>query len=155
MVFALIVMLAGHIPIVGGCISLTVTVNEQLAELFAASFTKQLTVVVPFGNVEPDGGVQVGEPTPGQLSDTPGAAYVTTAVQTFESVVFTRLAGQVICGACMSLTVTVNEQCAELPLASCTEQVTVVTPFWNIKPDAGAQLTLPTPEQLSLATGTA
>ena len=31
--------------IVRACVSLTVTVNEQLAELFAASLTLQLTVV--------------------------------------------------------------------------------------------------------------
>ena len=58
---------AGH-EIVGGVVSLTVTVNEQLAELLDASLTVQLTVVVPFRNVEPAGGVQTGVPTPGQLS---------------------------------------------------------------------------------------
>jgi hypothetical protein len=47
---------------------LTVTVNEQLAELPDASLTVQFTVVVPFANVEPDAGVQTGVPTPGQLS---------------------------------------------------------------------------------------
>lgn len=52
----------------GACVSLTVTVNEQLAGLPDASLTVQLTVVVPFANVEPDGGVQTGVPTPGQLS---------------------------------------------------------------------------------------
>jgi hypothetical protein len=56
----------------GGWVSLTVTVNEQLAELFTASFTVQLTVVVPFWKVEPDAGAQVGVPTPGQLSLTVG-----------------------------------------------------------------------------------
>jgi hypothetical protein len=58
---------AGHV-IVGGVVSLTVTVNEQLAELLDASLTVQLTVVVPFGNVEPDDGEHTGVPTPGQLS---------------------------------------------------------------------------------------
>ena len=60
-------MFDGH-EIAGGCVSLTVTVNEQLAVLPDASLTVQLTVVVPFKNVEPDGGLQVGVPTPGQLS---------------------------------------------------------------------------------------
>ena len=53
---------------VGACVSLTVTVKEQLAELLDASLTVQLTVVVPLLKVEPDAGVQTGVPTPGQLS---------------------------------------------------------------------------------------
>jgi len=61
-------MFAGHVS-EGACVSLTVTVKEQLAEFLAASLTVQLTVVEPFGKVEPDGGVQTGEPVPGQLSD--------------------------------------------------------------------------------------
>jgi hypothetical protein len=58
----------------GAWVSLTVTLNEQLAELPLASLTEHETVVVPFGNEFPDGGVQTGEPTPGQLSLTVGAA---------------------------------------------------------------------------------
>ena len=49
----------------GGCMSLTVTVNEQLAVLPDASLTVQLTGVTPFRNIEPDAGLQVGVPTPG------------------------------------------------------------------------------------------
>jgi hypothetical protein len=60
-------MLAGQV-MAGGCVSLTVTVNWQVAELPEASLTEQLTVVVPFGNVEPEAGLQAGVPTPGQLS---------------------------------------------------------------------------------------
>ena len=51
----------------------------------------------------------------------------------------------------MSLTVTVNEQLAVLPDASLTVQVTVVVPFENVEPDAGIQVGVPTPEQLSVA----
>jgi len=58
---------AGQI-MVGGCVSFTVTVKLQLAMLLEESFTVQVTVVVPFGNVEPDGGEHMGVPTPGQLS---------------------------------------------------------------------------------------
>ncbi len=36
----------------------TVTVKVQLAELFEASVAVQVTVVVPVGKLEPDGGVQ-------------------------------------------------------------------------------------------------
>ena len=64
--------LAGQV-IEGGCVSLTVTVKLQLAELFEASLTEQVTVVVPFGKKEPEAGEQVGAPTPGQLSLTVGA----------------------------------------------------------------------------------
>lgn len=72
--------------IVGACISLIVTVNEQLAELPDASLTVQVTVVAPFANVEPDVGVQTGVPTPGQLSVAVAFEYVTTAEHRFESV---------------------------------------------------------------------
>ena len=60
-------------------------------------------------NVEPLGGVHVGVPTPGQLSPTVGALHVAVVVQTFASVFFVMLAGQVMLGGCASFTVTVNE----------------------------------------------
>lgn len=56
--------------------------------------------------------------------------------------------GQVIVQAAMP-TVTVKEQVFTLPLASVTEQFTVVKPSGKLEPDAGAQLGAPTPEQLS------
>jgi len=58
--------------IAGGCVSVIVTVNEQLFELPAASLTVQVTVVVPFAKVEPDAGAHVADPTPGQLSAVAG-----------------------------------------------------------------------------------
>jgi hypothetical protein len=51
-------MLAGHV-IVGACASLTVTVKEQVASGVMPFVAVQLTVVVPVGNVLPEGGVQV------------------------------------------------------------------------------------------------
>jgi hypothetical protein len=78
---------------------------------------------------------------------------LTTAVQTLASVLVVMLLGQVRLGACMSLTVTVNMQLDILPDASLTEQVTVVTPLANIEPEAGLQVTEPTPGQLSVAIG--
>ena len=66
------VILVGHIT-VGFCVSLTVTVNEQLAGLPAASATVQLTVVVPFEKNEPEGGLHDGVPAAEQLSLTVGA----------------------------------------------------------------------------------
>ena len=46
-------------------------------------------------------------------------------------------------------------QADELLAASVTEQVTVVVPFGNTEPEVGEQVTLPTPEQLSVAVGVA
>lgn len=62
------------------------------------------------------------------------------------------LAGQVTAGAWLSLTVTVKEQLAVFFEASVAVQVTVVTPFWKVVPDAGEQPTV-APVQLSEAVG--
>jgi hypothetical protein len=53
--------------------STTVTVKLHIDMLLDESFTVHVTVVVPFGKVDPDAGLQVGAPTPGQLSLTAGA----------------------------------------------------------------------------------
>lgn len=144
------VMLAGQV-IVGGCVSLTFTVKLQVAVLPEASVAVTVTVVVPFGNAVPDGGLATTV-TPGQLSDA-----VTLKVTTFEHcpvvVVVTIFAGQVTVGACVSLIFTVNEQLAELPCASVTEQFTVVVPFGKVEPEGGIQVAAPTPGQLSLTVG--
>jgi hypothetical protein len=93
-------------------------------------------VVVPIGKVEPVAGLQT-KPTPGQLSETTGAKVALAPDGQVGS--FTILAGQVMDGACMSLTVTVNEQLAVWLEVSVAVQVTVVVPFWNVDPDAGLQ----------------
>jgi hypothetical protein len=54
--------------IVGGCVSVIVTVNVQLAGLLDASVTEHVTVVTPFWKVEPEAGKHDGVPTPAQLS---------------------------------------------------------------------------------------
>ena len=64
------------------------------------------------------------------------------------------LAGQVIVGACVSLTVTVNVQVDMFGvglLASLDVQLTVVVPFGNVKPLAGLHTTGRGPSQLSVA----
>jgi hypothetical protein len=69
-----------------------------------------VTVVVPFGNAVPDAGLQLTV-APGQLSLTVGVAKVATAEHWPGSVFLVMLAGQLpIVGACVSFTVTVNEQ---------------------------------------------
>jgi hypothetical protein len=62
------------------------------------------------------------------------------------------LAGQVMIGFSVSLTVTVNVQLAVLPAASVAVLVTVVVPFGKTEPDGGL-LTMVTSEQLSVAVG--
>jgi len=64
------------------------------------------------------------------------------------------LAGQVIAGGVVSLTVTVNVHCVLLLKASVAAQVTVVTPLLKVVPEAGLQTTV-APAQLSEATGVA
>ena len=63
--------MAGQVT-VGGCVSLTVTVNEQVAVLLDVSVAVQVTVVVPTGNDAPEIGVHAAV-TPGQLSLDVGA----------------------------------------------------------------------------------
>src|SRR5437660_749248 len=62
--------------------------------------------------------------------------------------------GQVICGAVVSTTVTLNEHWAWFPEVSVAVQVTVVTPRRKVEPLLGTQLTGGVP-QLSVADGTA
>ena len=77
---------------------MTVTVKVQLTVLLEASVTLQETVVVPVGNEEPDAGAQTGDPTPGQLSLTVGAVYVTVAEHWPLTAGVVMFAGQVIVG---------------------------------------------------------
>jgi hypothetical protein len=131
---------AGQVT-VGAWASLTVTVNEQELVLLEASVATHDTVVVPFGKAEPDGGVQ-SVVTPGQLSVAVGVN-VTMAEQTFGSVFLVILAGQVTVGACVSFTVTVNEQVDEVPSSLRPVTTTVVVPTGKNDPDAGLALTTP------------
>src|SRR5512137_415865 len=58
----------------------------------------------------------------------------TTALQPAAFVLIVTLAGQVIVGACVSMTVTLKEHVVELLLWSTTLQVTVVVPALNTLP---------------------
>ena len=113
------------------------TANEQDAVFRLASVAVQLTVVAPAGTQDPEGGVHTTV-TPGQLSvavvvkvsipqGAPGGVITVTPL------------GQVIVGACVSVTATVNEQV--LPLVAV--QVTVVVPAGTKEPDAGEHVTVP------------
>ena len=135
----------------GGCVSTTVTVKLHVAVLPDVSVAVTITVVVPFGKFVPDGGA-AATVTPGQLSYA-FTLKVTTAEHSPVVAGTVIFAGHITVGFCVSLIVTVNEQLAELPLASVTVQLTVVVPFGNVEPDAGLHVGDPTPEQLSLTVG--
>jgi len=141
------VMSAGQ-RIVGGSESLTVTVKLQLFVLPDVSATVQTTFVVPVAKLEPLAGTQLVLATP-QLSPT------VTLNATFDahwpSAAGTVISdGQVMLGGWVSLMVTVKVPDAVLLAASVAVQLTVVCPFKNVVPLAGAHVTV-VPGQLSLA----
>ena len=80
--------------IVGDCMSLTVTVNVQLASGGVPFEAVHVTVVVPFGNANPEAGTQVtvGDGHPSAV----GGVNVVTAVHTFGSVFLVMLEGHVL-----------------------------------------------------------
>jgi hypothetical protein len=82
---------------VGDSVSFTVTVKLHVAVLPAASVAMQLTVLAPFGKVEPVGGSHATV-TPGALSVAVGAGYCTTAEHCPKSLEATTVAGQTITG---------------------------------------------------------
>jgi hypothetical protein len=141
------VTLAGQ-AIAGACISTTVTVNEHEAVLPLESVAVELTVVVPFGKAEPDGGL-LTTVTPGQLSVAVTVKF-TTAEHEPAAAGTDTLSGQSIAGGSISFTVTVNEQVAVLPPESVAVAITVVVPFGKEDPEGGVLTTI-TPLQSSEA----
>lgn len=117
------------------------------------SVAVHVTVVTPFGNVDPLAGAHTTVTGP-QLS-LAVVVNVATAVQTFGAVGRLMFAGQVIDGGTVSFTVTVKLQFDEFADESLTVHVTVVVPFVNVDPLAGVQEGVPTPGQLSLTAGAA
>src|SRR5882672_9666760 len=98
-------VMAGGVFVVA---ELIVTVKVHVVMLLAPSLAVQVTGVVPNGNVEPAGGVQLAV-TPGQLSVAVGAEKLTTKVVWPGGASATMFVEQVIDGGCVSLTVTVKE----------------------------------------------
>ena len=135
----------------------TLTVKLQDAVLPEASVAVQVTVVVPTGNTDPDGGLHTTVGGGGQLSVAVGGTYVTVAVVVNghdTCAAFVIPAGHPInTGGCVSFTVTVKLHIDMLFDESFTVHVTVVVPFWNVEPLAGVQVGAPTPGQLSLTVG--
>jgi hypothetical protein len=77
---------------------LIVTVNMQLPVFDDESVAVQLTVVTPFGKVEPEAGTQVGVSEPSQLS-VAVEVKLTTVEHALLSVLVTMGDGQVTTGA--------------------------------------------------------
>ena len=120
--------------------SKVVTENEQVAVLPLPSVAVQVTVVVPTGKIEPEAGVQTSV-TPGQLSDAVVVKFTTPlAVVAGQVIAVTAvtLAGHVMTGGWVSLTVTVNVQ-----VGPAAVHVTVVVPTGKNEPDAGEHTTAP------------
>jgi hypothetical protein len=124
-------MFDGHVIVHGT----RVMVKVQFAVFPEASVAVQVTVVVPTGNVEPLGGEHAAV-APGQLSVGVGVVYVTGAGELPNMLI---LAGQVMLGGCVSVTVTVNMQLGPAEAV----QVTVVVPTVKVDPEAGAHVTVP------------
>src|SRR5215510_6330263 len=103
--------------------------------LFEASVAVQVTIVVPVGKVDPEGGLQATV-TPGQLSVAAGVGKVTTLPvangQDAVAVAGT-FAGHPLgnTGAWPSTTVTVKLQEASEPIPFDAVQLTVVVPTLN------------------------
>lgn len=113
-------MFAGQVENTGNSLSVTVTVNEHTLLLPLASTAVYVIVVVPIGNIDPLGKPAVCATTsPPQLSVATGAGHETMAEQ-FPGVLFTLILSghDVKIGACKSVTVIVNVQSEEFPLAS-------------------------------------
>src|SRR5712691_3926107 len=104
---ALTMRLAGQV-ITGGCVSLTVTLNVQVLLRPLASVAVLVTRVVPTGKAKPLAGTLTTVAVP-QLSV--ALTLNTTLLVHWPAAALTvRLAGQVITGGCVSLTVTLNVQ---------------------------------------------
>ena len=134
--------------ITGAVESITVTVKLHVAVLPDGSVATLVTVVVPRLNVLPDAGVLTTVALQLSVAVT---LKLTTAPQLLLADATLILAGQVIVGGVVSLTVTVWVQVAVLPDASVAVHVTVVVPTGK---HDGASLVMVAMLQLSLAAGT-
>ena len=127
------------------------TVKEHVAVLPEPSVTVKLFDVVPVGKLEPLAKPAVcAKVGPAQLS-LKLTEYVTIAAHWPGSLLTTTLAGHVIVGTCVSLTVTVKEQVAVLPEPSVTVKLFEVVPAGKLDPLANpAVCAKVAPAQLSL-----
>jgi hypothetical protein len=127
------VMFEGHV-ITGNWLSTTVTVNEHVVVLPAASVAVEVTVVVPVLKIEPEAGVV--ETVAEQLS-VAVTLKLTTALQELASVFTVILEGQLMTGDSLSATITSNVHVVTFPEASIAAALTFVVPTGKVEPDAG------------------
>ena len=115
-------------------VSVTVKLHESEPAEFAAV---HVTVVVPTGKVEPEGGVQV---TVAPFVAV-GVGYVTTPPVEVVAVTVI-LTGHAITGGCVAgVSVTVKLHVSD-PAEFVAVQVTVVVPIGKVEPEAGVQVTV-------------
>jgi hypothetical protein len=131
------VMSAGHV-IIGGVVSVTVTMNEQVEAgplLPVASVAVQLTVVGPIGNVSPLVGVHtiVGFGSHASVAVTMNITAAPCGLVHSSN----RSSGHEIVGPTVSWTVTSNMQPLELLCASVAVHITVVVPMGKRSPLCG------------------
>jgi hypothetical protein len=139
--------------IVGGVLSVIVTVNDLLAVFPRLSVEAQVTVVTPTGiatgNALPDAGVQVTLVAPSTTSAAEAANVTDAPAAPVASCVMSP--GTVTTGGFVSTTVTGNVFELELPRVSVDEQVTLVLPRGKVDPDACEHDTVVAPSTTSEA----
>jgi hypothetical protein len=138
------------VPDGGGLNGLIVTLKPALPTLPEASLAVQVTAVVPTGNVESDGGVQV---TAGDAGPTVSVADAVNVATAPAELVASRVmfAGTVTTGGVVSRTVTVNDLAPVFPFPSEAVQFTVVAPTGKTEPEFFEQLTGRDPVTMSVA----
>jgi hypothetical protein len=107
------------------------------AELPALSVTRQVTVVVPSGKVEPARGLHTGAIEPSTSSSAPTEKLTVAPALLVASIV--RSLGSANTGGVVSPTTTLKLPVAVLPELSVARQVTVVEPRPNNAPERGVQ----------------
>jgi hypothetical protein len=134
-------MLAGHV-MVGASQSLTVTGKVQVDTFPEAPVAVQVTVVVPFENVEPGAGLHT------TVADgLTGSVNATTAEHLPGSVQVETGAGHVSDGAPLqSLTTTGKLILMTLTESRVAEHWTVVVPNGKVDPELGTHITLTVPQ---------
>ena|ERR1051325_2314053 len=123
----------------GASLSVTVTLKLFVTEFPLASVARQVTMVVPFWNVAPEGGSQTSNTSPEHRSNAVGLK-VTTALQLAGSVCWEIFGGSERTGICLSSMVTVKEQEALFPAASVAVQFTVLVPRGKADPEGGVHV---------------
>jgi hypothetical protein len=132
------VMSAGT-PVIVGAVSVTVTLNVAVDFRPALFVAEHVTVVVPIGNVDPDGGTHVTVSVPSAKSVAVGFVNVTAAPLELVAGVEMSAGTPVIVGA-VSVTVTLNVAVASFVLLATAVQDTVVVVIANVEPEAGVHL---------------